>query len=176
MLEWWKTRNDVRTADYTLRLKRRFREWVHVIDQEAGRDFHFSGELVGKSWSQINISLPKALPDQDIQPSTRQCAREAWLRIRHRPSAWHRGSSCIRTRGRIGKDARNGLRTRSWHGRRSAGDHKNARLEQTRAPAGKGASATNDAADKGSRQTHLRRNSRQKRFCCGRLRLSSSRT
>jgi hypothetical protein len=66
MLEWWKTRNEVRTADYTLRLKRRFRECVHVIDQEAGRDFHFSGELVGKSWSQINISLPKALPDQDI--------------------------------------------------------------------------------------------------------------
>jgi hypothetical protein len=67
MFSWWKPRNEVRTPDYTLRLKRRFRELVDVIYTEGDREFVFGGELVGRTWGQINISLPNTLPDQDIQ-------------------------------------------------------------------------------------------------------------
>lgn len=67
MFKWWKNHNEIRATDYTLRLKRRFRECVDVIYQEAGREFLFGGDLVGKSWRQINISLPRTLPDQDIE-------------------------------------------------------------------------------------------------------------
>jgi len=67
MFSWWKPRNEVRTPDYTLRLKRRFRELVEVIYSEGHCKFVFHGELAGKTWRQINISLPNTLPEQDLQ-------------------------------------------------------------------------------------------------------------
>ena len=82
MLSWWKPRNEVRTPDYTLRLKSRFRELVDVIYREGDREFVFGGELVGKTWRQINISLPKTLPDQDIQRIVPRLAA-ALTKLRH---------------------------------------------------------------------------------------------
>ena len=67
MFSWRKPRNEVRMPDYTLRLKSRFRELVDVFYHEGDREFVFGGELVGKTWRQINISLPNNLSDQDIQ-------------------------------------------------------------------------------------------------------------
>jgi hypothetical protein len=67
MFDWWKPKNEVRTAEYTVRLQRRFRECVEVIYRDGSREFLFNGELVGNKWHQVNISLPKTLPDQDVQ-------------------------------------------------------------------------------------------------------------
>jgi hypothetical protein len=82
MFRWWKPRNEVRTSDYTLRLKSRFRELVDVIYREGDREFVFGGELVGKTWRQINISLPNTLSDQDIQRIVPRLAA-ALTKLRH---------------------------------------------------------------------------------------------
>jgi hypothetical protein len=82
MFSRWKSWNQVRTPDYKLRLKPRFRELVDVIYQEGGREFVFSGELVGKTWRPINISLPNTLPDQDIQRIVPRLAA-ALRKLRH---------------------------------------------------------------------------------------------
>jgi hypothetical protein len=82
MFSWWKPRNEVRTPDYTLRLKSRFRELVDVIYREGDREFVFAGELVGKTWRQINISLPNNLSGQDIQRMVPRLAA-ALTKLRH---------------------------------------------------------------------------------------------
>jgi hypothetical protein len=82
MFSWRKPRNEVRTPDYTLRLKSRFRELVEVIYNEGDRKFVFDGELVGKTWRQINISLPNNLSDQDIQRIVPRLAA-ALTKLRH---------------------------------------------------------------------------------------------
>jgi hypothetical protein len=57
-----------RRADFpnlSVRIEKVFREAVYVVYREHDRDMKFSGELVGEKWEEINVEVPKGLPEED---------------------------------------------------------------------------------------------------------------
>ena len=67
MFGWLKSSSKITTPSYSLRIKPRFRELVEVFYSEDGRKYCLSGERVGREWRQINLSMPRTFPVDDLE-------------------------------------------------------------------------------------------------------------
>jgi hypothetical protein len=65
MFGWFEARRKVKTATYSVEIRKQTRECVVAVYQEGARKFAFDGEFVGKKWKQINLGVPPDLPPSD---------------------------------------------------------------------------------------------------------------
>jgi hypothetical protein len=56
----------VDTANYSVQIRRGFRECVTAVYRESSGEFLFEGELSGKKWETICLGAPKNLSEKDL--------------------------------------------------------------------------------------------------------------
>src|SRR5262249_6507881 len=65
MFGLFKSRNKFKAEEFSVEIKRTFRECVEVTYAEKTKSFLFTGEFVGTKWEQINLGVPASLPEYD---------------------------------------------------------------------------------------------------------------